>query len=82
VTINWTGLRDVAVVGLIAGVGLVALFAIGVRVLSTNAPRIAPDTTDAGAPHKPPPAAIAVASLCFLVCAAVAAYGLYLLIKK
>jgi hypothetical protein len=82
VTVNWHGLGSVVLTGLIAGVGLVSLFAAGVRALSMNAPRIPPDTTDAGYPHKPPLVAWAIAGTCFLVCAAVGAYGLYLLIKK
>jgi hypothetical protein len=82
VTINWNGLGSVLLVGLIAGVGLVAVFAAGVRALSLNAPRIPPDTTDAGYPHTPPLVARVIAGACFLVCAAVGAYGLYLLIKK
>lgn len=56
--------------GLIAGVGLVALFALGVRVLAAQPQR----HRGAGA--------VAGAAVCFAVCAALAAYGIFLLLAK
>ncbi len=69
--INWFGLRDVLLVGLLAGVALAGVFAIGVRLLARPAgPGSGVGLRTAGA------------SLCFAVCAAGAAYGLILLIRK
>jgi succinate dehydrogenase/fumarate reductase cytochrome b subunit len=77
VFINWAGMGDVIMVGLIAGVGLVALFAVGVRLLAHDT-----GSGDETAAHSPSVAAYVGAALCFLVCAVVGIYGLYLLIKK
>jgi hypothetical protein len=69
--INWFGLGDVLLVGLLAGVVLTGLFAIGVRLLASPAgPGSAVGLRTAGV------------WLCFAVCAAGAAYGLSLLIRK
>ena len=106
-TIAWGGLFKVLWVGLIAGVGLVSLFALGVRVLAAR-PR--PGAVAAGPPRHVPldvgaagamaslrglppdqatvaharPArhAIVLAATCFVLCAGIALYGLYLLIEK
>jgi hypothetical protein len=69
--INWFGLRDVLLVGLLAGVVLTGVFAIGVRLLAGPAGH----GSTAGV-------RTAAASLCFAVCAAGAAYGLSLLTRK
>jgi hypothetical protein len=73
-SIAWGDIGKVIGVSLIVGVGLVALFAVGVRVLSFGAP--------SDGPHAPAKANVAVAAVLFLICAAVAAYGIYLLVKK
>jgi hypothetical protein len=70
VNVDWHGLGEVLGVGLIAGVGLVALFAAGVRALATQ---------PAGERQ---PAAVATATACFVVCAAAAAYGIFLVLAK
>jgi hypothetical protein len=68
--INWSGLADVLLVGLLAGVVLTGLFATGVRLLATPAGTRQATVRTAGA------------WLCFALCAAGAAYGLVLLIRK
>ena len=68
--VDWGGLATVLGVGLIAGVGLVALFALGVRILATQP-----------AGHHST-GAVARAAACFAICAAFAAYGIFLLLGK
>jgi hypothetical protein len=68
--IHWAGLGSVLLVGLIAGVGLVALFGFGVRLLASEPIGGAATVSRS----------LAVA--CFVVCAGVGAYGIYLLLQK
>jgi hypothetical protein len=70
VDVHWAGLGSVLLVGLIAGVGLVALFGFGVRLLARE--------PENGAATAARPVAIA----CFAVCAVTGAYGIYLLLQK
>jgi hypothetical protein len=66
--VDWAGLGKVLGVGLIAAVGLVSLYALGVRILAT-------------APAGPrPPLRTVAATACFAGCAAVAGYGLVALL--
>jgi hypothetical protein len=105
-SIAWGGLFKVLWVGLIAGVGLVSLFALGVRALaarprpgpvSTSPTRVPLDVGAAGAMasvrglppdratvvrERPARHAIVLSAGCFALCAAIALYGLYLLIEK
>jgi hypothetical protein len=77
ITIHWSGLVKVAEVSLAFGVGIVAVFALGVLGIS----RI--DTARAdGASGGARAGGYALAGLAFLVCAGAAAYGLYLLIPQ
>ena len=82
--IHWSGLGNVLLVGLIAGVGLVALFGVGIRLLGQAAeadePRTATGAATAAGGHAR--VLTALAYLCFAVCAAVAAYGITLLLNK
>jgi hypothetical protein len=107
-SIAWGGLFRVLWVGLIAGVGLVALFALGVRVLAARPrpgavpagrswPQHVPlDVGAAGAMAslrglppdqatvaraRPARHAIVLSATCFVLCAGIALYGLYLLIE-
>jgi hypothetical protein len=68
VHIDWAGLGTVLWVGLVAGVGLVAVFAVGVRVLAGPAGRTTGN--------------LAVATVCFTVCAVLAGVGIFLLLDK
>lgn len=69
VAINWNALGEVFLVSFGGAVGVIVLFALGVSALATpTGPRAA--------------AAGPLAVLCFLACALVVAYGLYLLIAR
>lgn len=69
VTIDWAALGAVFLVSFGASVGVIVLFAFGVSALATpTGPRTAP--------------ARPLAVLCFLACALVVAYSLYLIITK
>jgi hypothetical protein len=72
-TIPWGDLGTVLMVGLFLGGGVAVLFAIGVRVLS-------PAGHDGENATRPTPMRIAITSLCFAVCAAAVAYGIYTLL--
>ncbi|MFF3751604.1 hypothetical protein ACFYYH_14265 [Streptomyces sp. NPDC002018] len=81
VALDWSGLGEVALVSVGATVGVVFVFALGVRLLS---PRDASDGRPGagGGGRRPPVPARAVAGLCFLACAAAVAYGLYLIVPQ
>jgi hypothetical protein len=64
VHIPWTELGQVLLVGLLAGAGVVAVFAAGVTLLAGG-----------GTVRRPVPA-----YLCFALCAAAVLYGLYTLL--
>ena len=82
VTINWGALGMVCLVSFGTAVGVIVLFALGVNALAT------PETGPAAAPGEStgkgvrPPWIWPVGMLCFLACALVVAYGLYLIIVK
>jgi hypothetical protein len=69
--INLTAIWQILVVGLLAGAGLPALVAIGLRALATPG-----DVTVA-----PGPARVTVAALCFAIVLAAIGYGIYLIVK-
>ncbi|WP_328539475.1 hypothetical protein [Streptomyces sp. NBC_00344] len=74
--IDWAALGTVFGVSLVSTVGLVGLFTLGVVAL---AGRSAPE----GAAHtasRPAVAARSGAYLCFALCAAAVAYGIYLIV--
>ncbi len=81
VTIDWGALGLVFLVSFGAAVGVIVLFALGVNALAPVAePASALGRT---APDNPRPAwAWPVAMLCFLTCALVVAFSLYLIIIK
>jgi hypothetical protein len=79
VTIDWDALGEVFLVSFGAAVGVIVLFAFGVSTLA------APTTDPTSAPGKTAPriaAARPLAMLCFLACALVVGYSLYLIIAK
>ncbi len=82
--INLTALWQILVVGLLAGAGLPAIFALGVRTLVP--PETQPVAVGAGshdaAPVTASPPRVAVAVLCFAVVVAAIAYGLYLIVSS
>ncbi|HEX3788939.1 MAG TPA: hypothetical protein VHW44_13830 [Pseudonocardiaceae bacterium] len=79
--INLSALWQIVVVGLIAGAGLPALFAVGLRALSLGGNR----TEAAGAGDTDRvvgnnPLGIALAAICFLVVLAAVGWGIYFIV--
>ena len=74
--IDFTALGKILVVGLLAGAGLPALFAVGLRFLSV------PAATPAGRAPKlsDNPTHLILASLCFFVVVAAIGCGIYLIV--
>lgn len=70
--IDWGALGSVFVIALVVVVVLTALFAIGVRGLSARA--VARDAGTSGGA-----VGTATAAICFVVCAAIVGYGIYLI---
>jgi hypothetical protein len=74
--IDFTALGKILVVGLLAGAGLPALFAVGLRLLSVTT-----DGSAEGAPKQPAnPTGLILAGLCFAVIVAAIGYGIYLIV--
>jgi hypothetical protein len=75
--IDFNALAKIILVGLAAGAGLPAIFAIGLRVL-------APPHRGAGATQEgtvtTAPANVAAASVCFAIVLAAVGYGIYLIV--
>jgi len=69
-------LSQVLVVGIVLGVGLPALFAFGIRVLNSNRTVIAAAAASNRDSHKPSPAAIATAGICFGLCLIAVLFGI------
>ncbi|GAA2132896.1 hypothetical protein [Streptomyces synnematoformans] len=78
--IDWAALGEVFGVSLVTTVALVGLFTVGIVGL---APRTEPGGEDgsAGTETAPTPLARAGAYVCFTLCAAAVAYGIYLIVK-
>jgi hypothetical protein len=81
---SWVDLHAlwrIVVVGIIAGAGLPALFAVGLRALATPASghgELPADTTKVVGGN---PLGIAFAGLCFLVVLAAIAWGIYIIVN-
>jgi hypothetical protein len=81
--INLDALWKIVVVGLLAGAGLPALFAVGLRALNPSAPAAggpAPQSGPAGA-ARPGAPALAVAVLCFAVVLAAVGWGIFSIVN-
>ncbi|MET9763902.1 hypothetical protein ABZ016_33440 [Streptomyces sp. NPDC006372] len=80
--LNWTALGEVTAVSVGATVAVVVVFALGVLGLARPAGARAPHAdTSAPVPRGGASAVgLAQAALCFLACAAVVAYGIYLIV--
>ena len=76
--INLQAIWEIVVVGLLAGAGLPAVFAIGVRALGTPGKGHvkASDSELVGGN----PAGIAIAAVCFAVVLAAIGYGIYIIV--
>jgi hypothetical protein len=82
--IDYTALWEIVVVGLLAGAGLPAVFALGLRALGTPASGRgdARSRAGSGALVGGNPAGIAVAGLCFAAVLAAVGYGIYIIVAS
>jgi len=78
--IDGTAIWEIVVFGLLAGAGLPAVFAIGVRALSTPGTRHMKGSQDQLVGGSP--AGMAVAALCFLIVLAAIGYGIFIIVKS
>jgi hypothetical protein len=78
--INLHALWEIVVIGLIAGAGLPALFAVGLRALSLPGNRVQPAGADSDQIVGGSPAGIAAAVLCFAVVLAAIGWGIYFIV--
>jgi hypothetical protein len=74
--IDLHALWQIVVVGLLAGAGLPALYAVGLRALSPPGGGARPQ----GEPARPGPLGIAAAGLCFAAVLAGVGWGLYFIV--
>jgi hypothetical protein len=80
--INLHALWKIVVIGLLAGAGLPALFAIGLRAVSLQSPGKAQTAGgDSEAVIGDNPLGIAAGALCFLVVLAGIAWGIYMIVN-
>jgi hypothetical protein len=75
--IDLTALWQIVVLGLVAGAGLPALFAVGLLALSIKGGRAQTAGADSDQVAGGNPAGIAVAAFCFLVVLAAIGWGIY-----
>jgi hypothetical protein len=75
--INLTALWKILVFGMIAGAGLPALFAVGLRALSMKGGRAQTAGADSDEIVGGNPVGIAAAAFCFLVVLAAISWGIY-----
>lgn len=82
VKIDWSALGMVFLVSFGTAVGVIVLFALGISALATpvTEPAAAPGGSAENAAR--PPWSRPLGTLCFLACALVVGYGLYLIIVK
>jgi hypothetical protein len=81
---SWVDLHalwQIVVLGLIAGAGLPALFAVGLRALSLPGNRAPAAKVRSGQIVGGSPVGIAVAALCFAVVLAAVGWGIYLVVQ-
>jgi hypothetical protein len=79
--INLTALWQIVVVGLLAGAGLPALFAIGLRALNMPGPHAQPVGADSEQVYGGSTVGLAIASVCFAIDLAAVGYGIYLIVN-
>jgi hypothetical protein len=72
--IKWTALGEVALVSFAVGVGIVVICAVGVLASAQGG--------EDGGTARGGGLANAAAGLCFLACALIAAYGIYLIVPQ
>ena len=83
--IDFTALGQIIVVGLLAGAGLPAIFAIGLRALSMGHHPVQTAGAGGGGDSEQivggSPAGIAIAAVCFVIVLAAIGYGIYLIVS-
>jgi hypothetical protein len=89
--IDWSALGKIIGVGLLAGAGLPALFAVGLRLIvpASAMTRNRPVAVGAGgsvatddAAQKPNPALFVAGILCFAIVLAAIGYGIYIIVES
>jgi pyruvate/2-oxoacid:ferredoxin oxidoreductase alpha subunit len=75
--INWTALGQIVVVGLIAGAGLPALFAVGLRALSMPGNRTQTAGADSDSVVGGSVIGMAIAAVCFAIVLAAIGWGIF-----
>jgi uncharacterized membrane protein YccC len=78
--INLTALWQIIVIGLLAGAGLPALFAVGLLALNRPGPHAQPVGPDSDQVYAGSTAGLAIAAVCFAVVLAAIGYGIYLIV--
>ncbi|MEP7023007.1 MAG: hypothetical protein ABJB47_04180 [Actinomycetota bacterium] len=78
--INFTALWQIIVVGILAGAGLPALFAVGVRALNMAGPNAQPVGPDSEKVYGGSATGATIAAVCFAVILAAIGYGIYLIV--
>lgn len=82
--IDWGALGKIIGIGLLAGAGLPALFAVGLRALTIGTPAVARAGDTASppeAPLRPHPAGMLIAGLCFAMILGAIGWGIYLIVS-
>jgi hypothetical protein len=82
--INWAALGKILGVGLLAGAGLPALFAIGLKVISPRGEDeivLSAGAATRSTQIKANPVALGVGVLCFAVVLAAIGYGIYIIVN-
>jgi hypothetical protein len=78
--IDLHALWQIVVIGLLAGAGLPAVFAIGLRALNMPGPHARPAGPDSEQVYGGNPAGAAVGVFCFAIVLAAIGYGIYLIV--
>jgi uncharacterized SAM-binding protein YcdF (DUF218 family) len=79
--IDWSALWQILVLALIAGAGLPAVFALGLRVLRPGGRQAATAGADSGTAVAVNPLSIVLAGLCFAVVLAAVGWGIYAIVS-
>ncbi|HEY1641309.1 MAG TPA: hypothetical protein VGG35_11525 [Streptosporangiaceae bacterium] len=79
--IDWSALWQILVLAVIAGAGLPALFAVGLRALRPGGRQAATAGADSGTAAAVNPISITLAGLCFAVVLAAVGWGIYAIVS-
>jgi len=75
--INWSALWQIVVLALVAGAGLPALFAVGLRALAIRGGGKAPATAESDQVVGGSPAGMIAAGICFLIVLGAIGWGIW-----